>query len=99
MKSKKSATYNFILDNDEKEIENALDFKKTKKIKNVKEKITLLKTAAANHLKKNKQINIRISEFDLLGLKEIAADEGLPYQTLISSLLHKFVTGHTIRRE
>ncbi len=43
-------------------------------------------------IKKTRNINIRISEFDLDRLKNISAREGLPYQTLISSILHKFVT-------
>ncbi|MEI8094671.1 MAG: hypothetical protein WCG80_10685 [Spirochaetales bacterium] len=43
-------------------------------------------------IKKTRNINIRISEFDLDRLKSISSREGLPYQTLISSILHKFVT-------
>ena len=48
---------------------------------------------ASNTLKKNKKINIRISENDLSALQRRAAREGVPYQTLIGSVLHKFVTG------
>jgi predicted DNA binding CopG/RHH family protein len=99
MKSKKKADpYDVILDDEEKEIEESLNFEKGKRASNVKAKIASLSEAASNHLRKNKQINIRISEYDLQGLKEVAAYEGLPYQTLISSLLHKFVSGHTIHR-
>jgi len=47
-------------------------------------------------IKKTRNINIRISEFDLDRLKNISAKEGLPYQTLISSILHKFVTGQLV---
>ena len=43
--------------------------------------------------KKNKRVNIRISELDLELLQERALIEGLPYQTLMSSVLHKYVTG------
>ncbi|MDH5444474.1 MAG: hypothetical protein OEY52_02890 [Gammaproteobacteria bacterium] len=50
--------------------------------------------AADETLKKDKRINIRISSRDLEGLQRIALREGIPYQTLISSLLHKFVSGH-----
>jgi len=42
-------------------------------------------------LKKEARINIRMAGSDLADLKRIAADEGLPYQTLISSILHKFI--------
>lgn len=48
---------------------------------------------AANTLKKNKKINIRISENDLSALQRIAAREGMPYQTLIGSVLHKYASG------
>jgi predicted DNA binding CopG/RHH family protein len=99
MKSKKkSDPYDVALDDEEKEIEKTLNFEKGERIKNVKTKVALLREAASNHLRKDKQINIRISEYDLKGLKEVAAYEGLPYQTLIASLLHKFVSGHTIQR-
>ena len=49
--------------------------------------------AAADTLKKNKNINIRINENDLTSLKLIAAREGIPYQTLIGSVLHKYTSG------
>jgi len=42
-------------------------------------------------LRKTKRINLRISERDLIAIKRIAQEEGLPYQTLIASLIHKFV--------
>lgn len=44
-------------------------------------------------LKKNKNINIRLQEATLNKLKAKAAEEGLPYQTLIGSVLHKYVNG------
>ncbi len=43
--------------------------------------------------RKDKRVNIRISEKDLSKIQKRALQEGLPYQTLISSILHKFVTG------
>ena len=45
-------------------------------------------------LKKNKRVNIRISSRDLSELQRKAVHEGLPYQTFISSLLHKFINGN-----
>jgi len=50
-------------------------------------------TIARNTMKKNRKINIRISENDLSALQRRAAREGLPYQTLIGSVLHKYVSG------
>jgi predicted DNA binding CopG/RHH family protein len=43
--------------------------------------------------RKDKRINIRISEKDLVNLQKKALQEGLPFQTLISSILHKYITG------
>ncbi len=48
---------------------------------------------ARNTMKKNKKINIRISENDLSALQRRAVREGIPYQTLIGSVLHKYVSG------
>jgi predicted DNA binding CopG/RHH family protein len=48
---------------------------------------------ARNTLKKDKRINIRISSHDLDRLQLMAVEDGLPYQTLISSILHRFVSG------
>ncbi len=53
---------------------------------------------AKNTLRKDKRINIRISENDLLQLQRKAVQEGIPYQTLISSILHKFVNGRLVER-
>ena len=55
--------------------------------------IAKYKAAARATFKKDKRVNIRISELDLELLKERALIEGLPYQTLMSSVLHKYVTG------
>ncbi len=50
-------------------------------------------TIARNTMKKNMKINIRISENDLSAIKRKAAREGIPYQTLVGSVLHKFASG------
>ena len=47
---------------------------------------------AQEQLKKDKQINIRISSRDLELIQKKANSEGIPYQTLISSLIHKYVS-------
>jgi len=44
-------------------------------------------------LDKTRNINIRLSERDVLKLKAKAIEEGMPYQTLVSSVLHKYTTG------
>ncbi len=49
--------------------------------------------------KKDRRINIRISNKDLLAIQKRALEEGVPYQTLISSLLHKYVSGRLVEKE
>lgn len=48
---------------------------------------------AAATFRKDRRVNIRISTKDLETIQKRALEEGLPYQTLISSLLHKYVAG------
>lgn len=54
--------------------------------------------AARATLAKNRRLNIRLSSPVLEGLQARAAAEGLPYQTLIASVLHKYVTGRLVER-
>ncbi len=49
--------------------------------------------------KEKKSINLRVNSHDLDLLKKKAEQEGIPYQTLISSVLHKFVTGKLVDEE
>ena len=55
-----------------------------------------LQASAAASLLKNRRVNIRLSARDLEGLQAKAAEEGVPYQTLMASVLHKFVSGRLI---
>lgn len=66
------------------ELESINDFKEAKRP---------LEEAAHGFLQKDRRINIRISSRDLEALQKRASKEGMLYQTLISSTLHKFVTG------
>ncbi len=51
---------------------------------------------ARNTFKKDKRLNIRISERDLNELQKRALSEGLPYQTFVSSIIHKFLNGKLV---
>jgi predicted DNA binding CopG/RHH family protein len=66
------------------------EWKSTKPTKSVLNKY---RNAARATLAKTRRINIRISAHDLEGIQARALEEGIPYQTLISSILHKFVNG------
>lgn len=59
-------------------------------IKNTKKEISKYKEYAQSTLGKTRNINIRLSNRDLQKIKSLAVEKGLPYQTLISSLLHQY---------
>lgn len=60
--------------------------------------LEVYREAARATLRKDQRINIRLTLGDLTALKAIAIEEGMPYQTLITSVLHKFVTGRLVDR-
>lgn len=60
------------------------------------EQLEAYRKTASNSLKKDKRVNIRISNRDLIEIRRLAAHEGIPYQTFISSILHKFVNGRLV---
>jgi predicted DNA binding CopG/RHH family protein len=81
------------LNKEEKAIEalyesNALELRKPDKAL-----LRQLKAAAENTFKKDRRINIRLSEHDMVGIQRVAATKGIPYQSLISGLIHQFVEG------
>ncbi|MEA2092580.1 MAG: CopG family antitoxin [Patescibacteria group bacterium] len=61
-----------------------------KKVKNVQKEKECYQEHAKKTLSKSKSINIRISERDLQKIKSLAVEKGMPYQTLISSLLKRY---------
>ena len=81
------------LDNYEEELMEALESKDIQSVENVKEEIEKHQTYARNTLKKDKRVNIRISSKDLEEIQVTAIKQGLPYQTFMSSVLHKYITG------
>jgi len=68
-------------------------------VKNLSKRKAELMKYARNTLKKDKRLNIRISERDLTELQRKAVNEGLPYQTYISSIIHKFVSGYLLEKK
>ncbi len=61
--------------------------------KDHKKMATMLSTAVKNTYAKRKTVNLRLSERDLMNLKVKAAEEGIPYQTLMTSILHRYISG------
>jgi len=52
-----------------------------------------LKDTARNTMIKDQRMNVRISKRDLIQLKAKALEEGIPYQTLVTSIIHKYISG------
>ena len=63
-----------------------------------KDKQNVYREAALQQITKEKKINIRLTAFDYNMIKSKAIDEGLPYQSLISSLIHKYVKNELVER-
>lgn len=82
----------------EQEILKSYERDEWKSVKNVKKEIKKYQEYARNTLKKDKRVNIRMSSKDLEGVQVKAIEEGIPYQTLIASIIHKFVTGKFIEK-
>jgi len=93
MKEEKNNERNY-----EKEILKSYEKGEWESLKDFKEKRAKYQEYAAATFKKDKRINIRISDNDLTGLKVKAREEGIPYQTLVSSILHKYVSGRFTER-
>ena len=86
------------LNKEEKEILDAFESGKLKRVKNTKKQIKEHKAIAEASFKKDARINIRLSSRDLRSLQARALKEGIPYQTLVSSVLHKYVDGQLIEK-
>jgi len=84
---------NYQLDKEEQELLSSIERGEWKPVKNMPDKIKKYIEYAKNTLKKDQRISIRMSKQDLIGIQSKAVDEGLPYQTLITSIVHKYVNG------
>lgn len=83
----------YKLDAEELQILRDVEAGKYKSVDNLKEEIKKAREAAKNTLQKTKNINIRLPERDIQKLKAKAAENNLPYQTLISMLLRQYTKG------
>lgn len=84
---------NYKLDPEEKQILKDYEEGKYVSVDNLDEEIERAKQAAINTLQKTKNINIRLSLKDIHKLKMKAAENNLPYQTLIAMLLRQYTNG------
>ncbi len=88
----------YPLDPEEQELLDSFNRGEWKPVKNLKKRQEELKRSAAltNKILKSKNINIRLQPSTVEQLKASASRQGLPYQTLVSSILHRYATGQTI---
>ena len=84
---------------EEKELTAAYDKGKLKLENPSNELLELLRQAGENTFKKDKRINIRLSSHDLIGIQRKALRKGIPYQALISGLIHQYVEGDLVEVE
>jgi len=78
------------------------DIKKTNPSKlraPTKREQALLRKSAKQHLRQEAKMNIRIDPLELNRIKSKAAEEGLKYQSLVKSVLHKYVTGQLVEKK
>lgn len=86
----------YQLDKEEQELLDSVNRGEWKTVPNFKAEKKRLEMIAKNTILKSKNINIRLQPTTLEKLRESAARLGMPYQTLASSILHRYATGQTI---
>lgn len=90
--------FNVELDEEERDILEAYERGETVPVPDMEARIAEYQEAARVFLRKERRVNIRITNQDLFALKELAFEDGIPYQTLMASILHKYVTGRLVER-
>ncbi len=86
------------LDDEEQEILTAYEAGKTTRVADTVTLLARHREYAEATFRKDARLNIRISSKDLRGLQKRALADGIPYQTLVASVLHKFVEGRLSER-
>lgn len=86
------------LTDEEKDILDSVERDEWKPVRDLGENKARFQEAAAFTLRKDKRVNIRMTERDLVHFQKAALHEGLPTQTLISSILHKYINGRLIEK-
>jgi len=87
------------LDRKEKELLESVERGEWRSVRKLEAERGRYQKYAESTFKKSRRVNIRISEKDLEAIQKRALEEGIPYQTLISSLLHKYASGRLIDKE
>ena len=84
------------VDEEERELMESIERDEWVPVKDFKTEQQKAVQAARNTLKKDKRINLRLSQRDYHQIQIKAIEEGMPYQTLIASLVHKYLNGSLV---
>ena len=84
------------LNKEEKQLLDSLESGEWESVPRLRSEIRKHGQYAKNTMRKDKRVNIRISSRDLEQLQIMAIEDGIPYQTLMSSILHRFLTGKLV---
>jgi len=87
------------LTEEERSILNSVERGEWRSVRNAAKEKHRYEAAARATVRKDKRVNIRMTERDLTRFQKRAEEEGLPYQTLISSVLHKFINGRLVQQD
>jgi predicted DNA binding CopG/RHH family protein len=86
----------YRLDQEENEILDAIENDRWELVKPKRSELNHYAEIAKNTFRKDQRMNIRISKADLNRIRAKAAEEGIPYQTLVASIIHKYASGHLL---
>ncbi len=86
------------IDQEEQDMILSLENENWQQVENVEEEKEKALMAAKNTIKKDKRINLRLTQKDYYQIQLKAIEEGIPYQTLISSVIHKYLNGAFVQR-
>ena len=81
------------IDEEERNLMDSIEKDEWRSVKHIEKEKEKAIAAARNTLKKDKRINLRLTQKDYHQIQVKAIEEGIPYQTLISSIIHKYLNG------
>ena len=87
------------LDQEEQELLESFDRDEWRPVAGREVELERYRQYARATFKKDMRVNIRISRKDLEALQKRALEEGIPYQTLMASVLHKYVSGRLVEKQ
>ena len=81
------------LDKEEQDLLRTFERGEWRSVANLEEEIKAARQAARNTFNKTRRVNLRVTERDFMLAHSRAREEGMPYQTLLSSIIHKYLSG------